>query len=185
MMHKLLTFKNLVIAAIMLLVLAQGASWYMLNNANQKIQDTQSANQLTLNEIDRTTQQEALVPIPGTNRLYLAELNFTIPVNPTTSSIRYNFNVGTPGEDNGEARLTSTFMTDHSVHIKSCSDMVRLKMESKPNTYSPDQPLYATVTLADGRALQVYASTTKECQLAWQAVSPQNIAEAFKAASAY
>jgi|SRR5882672_577027 len=184
-MRKEFTFKNVMVAVVILLFAAQGVSWCLLSRANQKIQDSQLSNQLTLNELDQVAQQQALSPIPGANRLYLAGLNLTIPLNPTTSSIRYGFSSGAPGNDSGEVRLTSTFMTDHTVHTKSCSDMVRLKMESKPDAYSPEQPLYTTVKLADGRTLQVYASTTKECQLAWQVVSPQSIAEAFKAAATY
>jgi hypothetical protein len=182
---KQLTIKNILVIVVILLLVAQGFSWYQLGKTNQKIKDNQATMQQTLNDLDSAMQQTALSPIPEANRLYLAELNITVPLNPTTSSVRYNFSPGASGGSGDEVRLASTAMTDHTMHTKSCSDMVRLKIEAKPNVYSPEQPLYTTVQLADGRALQVYASTTHECQLAWQTVSPQDIAEAFKAASVY
>ncbi len=184
-MRKLLTFKKILVAAVVLLAVAQVISWCQLNRANHKINDDRFASQLTLNELDNAMQQTALSPITGANRLYLAELNLTLPLNATTSSIRYTYNPGAQSTSTGEARLSSTLVTDHTPHVKSCSDMVRLKIEPKPNPYSPEQPLYTTVHLADGRTLQVYASTTKECQLAWQTVSPQSIAATFKSVATY
>jgi hypothetical protein len=177
-------FKNILLAVVILLVAAQGVSWYCLHKANEKSEDAQVSAQTALRELDSATQQQALTPLPRANRLYLAELNLTVPLNPITSAVRYTVNSVQSSDDN-EVRLTSAYMTDHTVHVKSCSDMVRLKVEAKPNPYSPEQPLYATVQLVDGRVLQVYASTTKECQVAWQAVSPQTIAEVFKSALSY
>jgi hypothetical protein len=184
-----LTLKNILAVIVILLIAAQLTSWCVLHKQNsdlaQQLQSSRLSSQTIFNEVDWMAQQQAMPPIPGAKRLYLPELNLTVPLNPITSSVRYNFNQGIPGDDSSNVRLTSTFMTDHAMHTKSCSDMVRLKIESKADVYSPTQPLYATVTLADGRMLQVYTSTTKECQSAWRTVSPQSIAETFKDAASY
>jgi len=184
MTSKIFTTKNLVIVGFILLFALNGATLYMLSQSKQSDNDGDDdkfATQMLYNEIDTAAQRQSLTPIPGTNRLYLADLNLTVPLSQTTSSVRYMYD----GTNGGEIRLSSTYMTDHAEHVQSCSDMVRLKVEPKPNAYSPGQPHYASVTLSDGRTLQIYASKIKECQSAWQAMSPQTIAESFKAAVLY
>lgn len=182
---KLLTLRNVFAAAIVFLLVAQGITWHLLGKARQDIRQSEVATRLVLNELDYTAQQSSLSAIPGTKRLYLPELNLTVPLNTTTSSVRYNFTEAANSNESGEARLSSAIMTDHITRVKSCSDMVRLKIETQPNVYSPDQPHYATVKLADGRTLQVYANTTKECESAWIMMSPQAIAKEFKEAASY
>ncbi len=184
-MRKYITFKCVVITVIVLLVAAQVVSGLFIRQANQKIKNAELSAQLMQNALDNAFLQQSLSPLPGKNRLYLAELNLSVPLDLTTTSLRYAYTLGDPTKQNGEVRVTSALITDHEEHVKSCSDMVRLKVEAKPNPYSPDQPLYTTVKLDDGRTLQVYACTTKECQFAWQPMSPQTIAETFKSAKTY
>jgi hypothetical protein len=178
------THSSMLAVIIIVLVIAQVASicWFSKENRDvrRQVQDARQENALLYNEIDSIAQQHALSPLPGVNRLYLAELNLTVPLTEMSRSVRYQW---APAD--GDIRLTSAYMTDHETHIKSCADMVRLKIEPRPDVYSPEQPLYTTVMLADGRTLQVYASTTKECQASWQMVSPQEIAESFKDARSY
>ena len=180
------TPKKVMTGVVVLLLVAQGVTGFLLYKVNRKLDDTRAANQVTFNDLDSALQQQALVPLPGTDRLYLAELKLTVPNDAVTRTVRYNVDLGLPTENGpGDIRLSSTSAVDHRGHIKSCSDMVRLKVEDTPDPYSPEQPLYATLHLADGRTVQLYASNTKECQTAWLAVSPQKIAEAFKAAQSY
>jgi hypothetical protein len=148
-------------------------------------QNLQFSDSLTYNEIDSHAQQYSLTVLPKENLLYMPELKITVPLNPITRSIQYNLNQGVPGDNSGDIRISSSYMTDHSLHVQSCADMVRLKIEATPNAYSPDQPLYATVGLADGRKLNIYASTTKDCTVAWQAISPQQISDEIKKAQSY
>lgn len=182
---KLLTLRNVFAAAIVFLLVAQGVTWHLLGKARQDIKQNEVATRLVLNELDNAVRQSSLSSIPGTKKLYLPELNITVPLNTTTSSVRYTFTEGANSGESGEARLSSAIMADHMTRVKSCSDMVRLKVEAQPDAYSPDQPHYAAVKLADGRTLQIYASTTKECESAWIMMSPQTIAKEFKEAASY
>lgn len=188
-MRAKLTFRNIVVAAVIALFVIQLASLglYVRVNYNLKRQigDNQLSTQLIYNEMDGASQALSLSVLPQTNRLYLPELNLTVPLNPLTRSLRYDPSQGLRGDGSGDIRITSADMTDHQMRVQSCGDMVRLKIEAKPNAYSPSQPLYATTTLNDGRKLQIYASSLKECQTAWQIVSPQKIAEEFKNAQSY
>ena len=180
-----LTFKKAVIAGLAILLVLQIAAFALImhnHKADTKAAtDNAAATQLVYNDIDATSQGLSLSVLPKENRLYLPELNVTVPLNLLTRSLRYTYEEGTTGN----VRITSANMTDHAIHTQSCSDMVRLRVEAKPDAYGPSQPLYTTINLEDGRTLQVYASTIKECAFAWQAVSPQAIAEQFKAVKTY
>lgn len=188
-MRAKLTFKNTVIAALIALLVIQFIIFAIVTRVNQnlkqQINGRQLSSQLIYNGVDDVSQQQSLSVLPKENRLYLPELNLTIPLNPITRSLRYNFNEGSLDSGSGNIRLTSSYMTDHQNHRLSCSDMVRLKIENKPDAYSPEQPLYATVSLADERKLNIYASTTKDCRQAWLMITPQKIAEQFKDAQSY
>lgn len=181
-----LTSKNVLLLVVACLFIIQALTIsYLVHSKNylhKQLQDENFANQLLYNELDSVAQQHNLQALPGQNALYIEELNLVIPANEISRTIRVqNYSQATANE----IRLSSSAMTDHSQHIQSCSDMVRLKIEPKPDAYSPDQPLYANVKLADNRTLQIYASTTKECQAAWREVSPQNIAAQFIGAKSY
>jgi hypothetical protein len=188
-MRAKLTSRNLIIAGLVSLFLIQVVSIGLLAKANRdtnnQLKSEQSSKQLIYSDLDTSVQQLSPSVPADKNQLYIPELNIIFPMNQVTRSIRYNLNQGLPGDDSGNIRINSSYMTDHSMHIQSCADMVRLKIEAKPNAYSPDQPLYATVQLSDGRMLQIYASTTKDCQSAWQVVSPQKIAEELKNSQSY
>jgi|GEM_PF-3510460 len=176
------SFKTIVTASLAGLFVLQLVLFGVTMHANRTTRnDSDAANQFTYNTIDTNNQLLSLSVLPGQNRLYVPELNLTVPLNLQTRALRYSFEEGTTNN----VRLTSALMTDHAVHTQSCSDMVRLKIEDKADAYSPSQPLYASVSLSDGRTLQIYASTTKECNQAWVNVSPQAIAEQFKSAAIY
>jgi len=181
-MHKL-SFKKAIIAAIIVLAIAQVITLGLLskinNDLNKKTEDTNQSIQLAYNEIDSDSVQQTLAPIPGAQRLYMAEFNLTVELNETTRTMRYY------EDTEGNVRITSAYMFDHQMREQSCDDMVRLRIEPKPNAYSPSQPHYATVMLSDGRPLQIYASTLKECATAWRALTPQQLAEQFKGAQTY
>ncbi len=178
------TFKQGMIAAVVALFALQLATLGLLARSHHNTQvNADETTHLIYNELDYANQQLSLSVLPKENKLYLPELNLTVPFSQLNRSLRYTYEEGTTGN----VRISSANMTDHAMHVQSCSDMVRLRIEDKPDAYSPSQPLYATVALSDGRNLQVYASTTKDCQQAWlrSAVTPQAIAEQFKAAALY
>jgi len=178
------SFKKMVIGAVAALFVLQLISFGLLarmhHAVNTKIDETK---QLVNIDMDSVSQQLSLSVLPKENKLYLPELNLTVPFNQLNRSLRYTYEEGTTNN----VRITSAQMIDHGMHVQSCNDMVRLRIEDKPDAYSPSQPSYATVPLSDGRKLQVYASTTKECRQAWMmsAITPQAIAEQFKAATLY
>ena len=185
-MKRFFTLKNVLAVLVVVLLVAQGVTWTQLRQTKQDVKDLQGTKQLVLNELDGAIAQSTLAPIPGQKRLYLPELNISVPLNATTSSARYSYSsYGETASKSGDVRITTTSMTDHSMHVKSCADMVRLKIEAKPDAYSPEQPLYASVTLSDGRMLQIYASSTKECADAWRGMTPQTLAAPFKDARLY
>jgi hypothetical protein len=181
------TTQKIILAALFIaLIVAQGVTLGLLHQTNQDVQSLKDSNQIILNELDSTASLRELAAVPGQKRLYVPELNITLPLDETTSTMRYTYTTyGESTSKSGDARITTTMMTDHTTHVKSCSDMVRLKIEAKPDAYSPDQPVYASIKLADGRTLQVYASTAKECERAWLPLSPQALAEPFKQAQSY
>lgn len=174
-----ISFKTAVLAGFALLVVSQAVAFILIGWKAPK-DDTPSDTQLIYNEMDFRDQLFSLSVLPGTDRLYLPELGITVPFNTTTRGVRYSFD-----EWDKNIRLTSVYMTDHQTHRMSCDDMVRLKVESKPDAYSPSQPLFATVDLDGGRKLQIYASKHSDCARAWVNATPEAIANQFKDAKAY
>lgn len=129
------------------------------------------------NQADYNAQQLSLSVIPGSDKLYMPELNLSVPSNEVTRHLLYSYTPGDNKNPNGEVRMYSANALDYKERVQSCLDVIRLKIEPTPNAYSPDQPLYKTVSLADGAKLQIYTSNLKECAQIWQQVSPLLIAD--------
>jgi hypothetical protein len=187
-MKKLSFNKTLIIIVVLLFaveVITLGLMASYRSDTNKKLSDVTTRNDLLQGQIDSDGMQLPLSVLPGSDRLYLPELNITLPANDVTRYLRYNFLAGATRSQGDEVRLYSTLVIDHQMRIKSCLDMVRLKIEAAPNAYSPSQPHYATVKLSDGRTLQIYISKLAECNTVWQAVNPQQIADNFTHAQVY
>lgn len=178
-MKKCFSFQNVIIVVLVLVIAGLGGLYMQQRKLNKDIQRVAQDQGQIYNEVDARFQQLHLVSAPKEGRMYLPELKVSLPLNPTTESFLYY------GQEGGDIRLSTTLMVDHQTHVMSCQDMVRVKVEAKPNAYSPSQPLYATVQLSDGRTLQVYTSKSKACDFAWQPLNPSQIADQFKEAITY
>lgn len=150
-----------------------------LRDIEKRLDETSTSQQLVYNEI--TNQKQLLKPVVSAekNLVFIPEMRLSLPYNQTTKTLQYYEDL------NGNIRLQSTLVADYEMRTMSCADMVRIKVEESPDEYSPEQKLAYTVPLSDGRTLQVYASSYDDCQLPWQQMSPQQIAEEFKQASSY
>lgn len=196
-MKRALSTRNAMVASFVVLLLLIAMLWLQQRNLNHELAksrnelqasktQTELDKKLIYNEIDYKAQLQKLTVLPKENLLLLPEFGLVVPNTTRTRAMLYSYDPGTESSGGtGEVRLTTAYMTDHSLHTMSCNDMVRLKIEDAPNPYSPDQPHFATVTLSDNHKLQIYASTTKECAKAWSVESPKRMAEEFKNASLY
>lgn len=184
MNHKKYFLSLLVLALILIGQTAIITKLWRNNTSLANSINTQA--QINSDDLSYNMQQEQLAVLPQENKLYLPELHIAVPLDDITRSLYYNYHQGLPGDGGTDIRVYSAFVGDQPKDAAtSCSDMVRLKIESKPDAYAPDQPIYASVKLSNGQTMQVYALTTKGCEGAWTIVSPQEIAAEFKKATYY
>lgn len=132
----------------------------------------------------------------GTDFVYLPEFRIKLPFTPVSKSLTYEMRgefdelfTGNPSSSSQipEADLYSThYIYPQQPATADCGVMVRIKLEAKPDAYSPHEKP-STVKLADGRTLQVYESVDeKSCQRSWDSsVSPSVVAKQLQRAQSY
>lgn len=139
-----------------------------------------------LNETRYDFAQERVVVDVAANAVYLPEFRIKLPYDDVSKTIAYGMRTAL-GVANPEGDVTSTVYIPpmHSTQI-ACFDLVRLKIEAKQSPYNPNEKP-TTVSLADGRKLQVYeAMNESECVQSWnQSIKPATIAAEFQKAQSY
>lgn len=124
------------------------------------------------------------------NKVYLTSLHLALPLNDATASLVYslrsNYKTGVIDEADVSTIAESGYLPLVSP-TRSCTDVVRLKFEAKPNPYNPQEKSAASVPLSDGRILQVYSYHLASCATEWRLTNtdPEAIASTFKEASLY
>lgn len=122
--------------------------------------------------------------------LYFPEFRIRLPFTPLSRTIFYDMRSNTlpygSNTDPAEADILSSAFAGADNTVVNCGDMLRIKLESNPNAYSPHEKV-STVHLADGRTLQLYELVNeKECTDAWNnTVSPEMLNDIFKQAQSY
>jgi len=125
--------------------------------------------------------------------VYLPELRLKLPLNPTSLSLVYSLRTSdmtATGIDPTEADISTknliAFPSNPNQKI-GCSSAVRIKLEAKPDPYNPHEIVAASVKLADGRTLQVYAFHHPDCDQTntLTGTNPDTVADVFKEATSY
>jgi hypothetical protein len=127
--------------------------------------------------------------------VYLPEFRVKLPYNDISKTLAYrlrNFDkngqtVQSDYRQGVEADVTSRiFAQTSAVTVMDCSDLARIKVETKQNPYSPHERAIS-VKLQDGRTLQIYQVVgSKECQQAWNnSISPGQVTAELEKAQSY
>jgi len=118
---------------------------------------------------------------------YLPELHITLPYDTVSKTLIYNPRTDASGAETGEIDVSSIRLDlpPHFTRVD-CAALVRLKVEPEPHPYSPHEQA-SSVTLSDGRVLQIYQSVNeKECAQAWAGpINPATVAAEFQKAEVY
>jgi hypothetical protein len=133
---------------------------------------------------------------PSDSKIYLPQLAISLPLTQLGAALVYSPHTAyvtgsskTPTGPNDEAAI-STFNTASASQSQAqfnCSELVRIKLEAKPNAYSPHEIPSGSVSLANGKTLQIYKIDQKDCQPEWTATQadPAAVAKLFKQAQSY
>jgi hypothetical protein len=110
---------------------------------------------------------------PTDNAVYLPELHIKLPLTPASLQLLYSLRTD-PKAGNAmpdEADISTVQLSAYAppkMQAIGCSNAVRIKFEATPNPYNPHETATASVKLADGRTLQVYAFHHDSCNTAFQ-----------------
>lgn len=127
-----------------------------------------------------------------TNTLYIPELKVKIPYSDLASTLLYSprFN-GANGSAGDVDVTTDSFAPPQETTQLNCTNIIRLKVEDKPNPYNPAEKA-TTYDLGGGKKLQVYVFSgelegNSQCKNAYEAqkIDTQEFAKAFAGASSY
>jgi len=133
---------------------------------------------------------------PADKKIYFPQLNLAIPLTTLGASLVYSPDTAyvrgstkLPSGPVDEAAI-STFVTAHAPQTQSrfdCSSLVRIRFEAKPNPYNPNEIPSGSVSLANGKILQIYAYHLKACQKEWSfaQANPDAVAALFRQAQSY
>jgi hypothetical protein len=122
--------------------------------------------------------------------VYMPELQIRLPYSSFATSIEYAMRQNTGiggGTKPTEADVTSSqYVAPTTPTVMDCSNLVRIEIKDKANSYSPQEKSYS-VTLGDGRTLQIYEfAGDQECQQSWaDTASPAQVTAVLKQATAY
>ena len=127
------------------------------------------------------------------NAVYIPELRLKLPLDPTSLSLVYSLrtsDITASRIDPIEADISTKDLIAYPINPNQaigCSSAVRIKLEAKPDPYNPHEIVAASVKLADGRMLQVYAFHHDDCTLAnkMSNTDPDTVADVFKEATSY
>jgi hypothetical protein len=158
--------------------------WTDLKVAQQNIEANA---RLSAGMLDNAFSLQKVVVEPKEPAVYLPEFRIKLPYDEVTSSLAYGIREPLDPSDPLEADVRSTlYQEEFELTRVDCSILVRLKLESKPNPYSPHEKA-STVNLKDGRTLQVYKSFNEpECQKFWESsIHPETVASVFQKAQSY
>lgn len=148
------------------------------------------------NTVSTSLSYEPVTISPTNDRIYFPQLSLSIPITPLGATLVYrpdtayvtgSYKIPTGPFDEAEVSTFTTANTKQTQSQFDCSGLVRIKFEPKPNPYNPNEIPSGSISLANGKTLQVYAYHLKACQAEWTfaQANPDTIAALFKQAQSY
>jgi hypothetical protein len=152
--------------------------------------------QQNLTSVSSGTSYQQVTVSPAEKKIYLPQLNLMLPLtalgtslvySPDTAYVTGSYKIPSGPPDEASISTFSTASAQQSQTQFDCSSLVRIKFEAKPNPYNPSEIPSGSVTLANGKTLQIYANHLKNCQPEWSQtqVNADAIAALFKQAQSY
>ncbi|MEI7838637.1 MAG: hypothetical protein WCI37_02510 [bacterium] len=187
---------NIVLVFLSILVIIQfifiGIGWMKINQGKE-LSNTYFDRVNNLSE-GASYQPVTVSPINGL--IYLPQMRLSIPDSVLGDQLVYNAyksyvtgSYKTPTGQVDEASI-STFSLSGSAQSQSqlsCSSLVRIKFETDPNPYNPNEIPKGSVKLTNNQTLQIYAYHNNACQKEWvfNQVNSDSVAALFTQAKIY
>jgi hypothetical protein len=177
---------------LVLQTVALGLLWRSEHDTSLETRDLLNEQFTQLSQLFTATSAASLnhvVVSVSDNAVYFPDLHLKLPLNNTTLNLVYSVRANAPGSNTTvidvDTQSDATY-TAPMLQTFSCTPL-RLAFESKPNPYNPHEKDDESVTLADGRILQVYAYHQSSCDVQYQAegMNTDALAAQFKAATSY
>jgi len=150
-------------------------------------QDQQNLSATTMTALSAVSMSEPVVSV-GDNKVYLPYLRIALPIDSTSLQLLYS--ARSVGENSFTYDVTTRGLASLSpigFQTRLACTPLRLAFEAKPNPYNPHESNNASVKLADGRTLQIYADSDTTCDAQWRAagVDPDVMKTTFVQAQSY
>lgn len=130
-------------------------------------------------------KQAAVVPDAGA--VYIPEAHLKLPINDDTVQLAYSMRIDGSKDGPRSLYVVSTFRDATTNWADKSCVPVRLTFEATQNPFSPTEKPQQPVKLADGRTLQIYASSDTNCTMRWKStqLDPVRLAALFQSAQSY
>lgn len=199
-MKKIVTTKN-AIALLGVLVIVQCALlaclWHGQSVTNKQDQQQFAIMQQNATAVADAVSYQPVTVAPVEKKIYLPQLGLSLPLTALGMTLVYSADTAyvtgshevTPSGPLDEAAISTadTARMQQSQTQFDCSELVRVKFDVKANPNNPSERLVRSVTLANGKTLQIYAEHQRACHNEWSfvQVNPDVIAGLFKEAQSY
>ena len=185
---------------VLILVVVQfgllGLLWQHQKNTNRSIRAELSTQQQNIDSANSGVGYQPVTAAPSENKVYLPRVGISLPLTPVSLALVYSADTayvpGSYSEAKGaldEVRISdvNTAGAPQTQNQFDCSSLVRIKFETKPNPYNPNESPAGSVVLANGKTIQIYANHLKNCQKEYSltGANPDAIADVLKQAESY
>ena len=175
-------------------IVALGLLWHQEQRLDSrfKVEDRNMLGlQAQLDTLNSAASFAHVTPSVSDNAVYLPDVRLKLPLNDTTLQLLYS------PRTMGSAQKATTAVIDVSTTAEASYPQqplqrlacipVRLAFEAKSNPYNPHEKNVGSVTLADGRTLQIYAFHEPSCDLAFHVTNTDTdaLGALFKQARSY
>lgn len=160
---------------VLVLVLQTAAIFYLAYSLKQasKFNETTDVGQAqSIGTLRNATNQSRVTMSMTETSVYIPEMRIKLHLNDNTALMTYSLR-NEPGMKaaNNEADISTMALATYQPLTEQaigCTSAVRVKLEATPNPYNPHEQVVASVKLQDGRTLQAYAFTHKDCLIAFE-----------------
>lgn len=198
--------KNYINTALLLLIIVLvGVMAVLFNNQNQALKDKNSSLESSINTTKDSLDKlqsfvsglppanlKRLVYEPSSNMLYLPDLKIKVPYNADSASLMYSTREDETDNNNLMVDINTDKLPSADIVTQlDCRNILRLKIEPKPNPFNPAE-IPTSFKLNDGRTLQVYAFSgelegNNECKMQYEnlGIFPKDFVKVFKGVESY
>ncbi len=165
-----------------------GILWHTQSSTNKSNQQLFDVYQNDITAVSNGAGYQPVTISPADKKIYLPQLGMSLVYSADTAYVTGSHGAIPTGPfDEGSISTNTVASAQQSQTQFNCSELVRIKFEAKADPYNPSETPIASVALANGKTLQVYAENQKACQKEWNfaQVNSNAVAALFKDTQSY